>query len=211
MSTLSRTLMAAACLAVAPQVCAQSVDLSIIGNILPGACTATLGGGGVIDLGTVLAEKLDPVEETSLGSVRVPLTVVCQAPVRFAFMGIDNTGDSASVATRYGLGLSPAGEKIGGVVISFKEPTVNGVPLYYTRSEDGGQAWESSGNDGPTWLGKVSINGFSTSPGVLTGPDLIASLQTDLEVRTYIQPTSALTVEGNVPINGSATIDLIYL
>lgn len=211
MSTLSRMLVAAACLAVTPQVSAQSVDLSIIGNILPGACTATLGGGGVIDLGTVLAEKLDPVEETSLGSVRVPMTVVCQVPVRFAFKGIDNTGDSASAATRYGLGLSPAGEKIGGAVISFKEPTADGIPLHYTRSEDGGQTWEVSSNEGFTWLGKASINGFSITPGEMTGPAPIASLQTDLEVRTYIQPTSALTLEGDVPINGSATIDLIYL
>jgi type 1 fimbria pilin len=211
MLTLSRTLIALACVVLAPRVCAQSLDLSIIGTILPGACTVELGGGGVIDLGTVLAEKLDPDEETSLGSVLVPMTVACQVPVRFAFMGLDNTGDTASVATRYGLGLSPDGEKIGGAVIRFKDPTSNGVPVHYTRSEDGGQQWEASSNAGTTWLGKASINGFSTTAGSVDGPDPMESLQTELEVRTYIQPTSALTIEGNVPINGRATIDLIYL
>lgn len=57
----------------------------------------------------------------------------------------------------------------------------------------------------------MSINGFSTAPGVVTGPDPIASLQVDLEVRTYVQPTNALTIDDNVPIHGSATVDLIYL
>lgn len=211
MMTLSRTLIALAFVVAAPRVYAQSTDLSIIGNILPGACAAELGGDGIVDLGTVLAEKLSATDETALAAVQVPLTVTCQVPVRFAFMGIDNTGDSASVATRYGLGLSPEGEKIGGAVISFKDPTADGAPVHYTRSEDGGQQWEPSGNEGVTWLGKVSINGFSTTAGALTGPDPISSLQVNLLVRTYIQPTNALTIAGDVPINGSATIDLIYL
>lgn len=195
----------------APRVLAQSAELSIVGNLLPGACNTVLEGGGVVDLGTTLAEKLSPSEETALGSVRLPMTVTCLVPVRFAFMGIDNTGDSASVATRYGLGLSPDGERIGGAVISFKDPATDGAPVHYTRSEDGGQQWEPSGNAGSTWLGKVSINGFSTASGVVTGPDPMASLKVDLEIRTYIQPTNALTVDDNVPIQGSATIDLIYL
>ncbi len=211
MLTLSRMLMAMACVALAPRVCAQSLDLSIVGTILPGACSAELGGGGVIDLGTVLAEKLDPVEETSLAPVLVPLTVTCQVPVLFAFKGADNTGDSASVVTRYGLGLTADGEKIGGAVIRFRDPTSDGAPVYYTRSEDGGQEWEVSGNTGTTWLGKASINGFAATEGSVGGPDHLSSLQTQLEIRTYIQPTSALTIDGNVPINGRVTIDLIYL
>ncbi|WP_070207972.1 MULTISPECIES: DUF1120 domain-containing protein [Stenotrophomonas] len=211
MMKFTTALMTLGLYAAATPVLAQSAELTIVGNLLPGACTTVLAGGGVVDLGTTLAEKLDPTEETSLGSVRVAMTVTCLVPVRFAFMGIDNTGDSASVATRYGLGLSPDAEKIGGAVISFKDPSSDGSPVHYTRSEDGGQQWEPSGNEGSTWLGKVSINGFSTAPGVVTGPDPIASLQVDLEVRTYVQPTNALTIDDNVPIHGSATVDLIYL
>ncbi|WP_315387725.1 DUF1120 domain-containing protein [uncultured Stenotrophomonas sp.] len=211
MKRSTHALMTLALLLAAPRASAQSAELTIVGNLLPGACTTVLEGGGVVDLGTTLMEKLSTTEETSLGSVRVPMTVSCQVPVRFAFMGIDNTGDSASVATRYGLGLSPDGEKIGGAVISFKDPDTAGTPVHYTRSEDGGQQWEPSGNEGSTWLGKVSINGFSAASGVVTGPDPLASLQVDLEIRTYIQPTNALTIDDNVPIHGSATIDLIYL
>lgn len=211
MKRSTHALMTLALLLAAPRASAQSAELTIVGNLLPGACTTVLEGGGVVDLGTTLMEKLSPTEETSLGSVRVPMTVSCQVPVRFAFMGVDNTGDSASVATRYGLGLSPDGEKIGGAVISFKDPDTAGTPVHYTRSEDGGQQWEPSGNEGSTWLGKVSINGFSAASGVVTGPDPLASLQVDLEIRTYIQPTNALTIDDNVPIHGSATIDLIYL
>lgn len=198
-------------LAAAPPVLAQSAELTIIGNLLPGACNTVLEGGGVVDLGTTLLEKLNPNEETSLGSAMVPMNVTCQIPVRFAFMGIDNTGDSASSATRYGLGLSPDGERIGGAVISFKEPSSDGSPVHYTRSEDGGQQWEPSGNAGSTWLGKQSINGFSTASGATTGPDPLSSLQVILKVRTYIQPANELTIDDNVPINGSATVDLIYL
>jgi hypothetical protein len=211
MMTFTNALMTFGLFAAAPTVLAQSAELSIIGNLLPGACSTVLEGGGVVDLGTTLLEKLNTNEETSLGTALVPMTVTCQIPVRFAFMGIDNTGDSASVGTRYGLGLSPDGERIGGAVISFKDPSSDGSPVHYTRSEDGGQQWEPSGNAGSTWLGKQSINGFSTASGATTGPDPMASLQVNLEVRTYIQPTNELTIDDNVPIHGSATVDLIYL
>lgn len=154
MMKFTTALMTLGLYAAATPVLAQSAELTIVGNLLPGACTTVLAGGGVVDLGTTLAEKLDPTEETSLGSVRVAMTVTCLVPVRFAFMGIDNTGDSASVATRYGLGLSPDAEKIGGAVISFKDPSSDGSPVHYTRSEDGGSNGSPAGTRAPPGSGR---------------------------------------------------------
>jgi len=208
---IAKSLLALALLAAASGASAQSADVAITGKIFPAACTTELGNGGTIELGDILAEKLNASSETFWGATVVPMTVTCQSAVRFAFIGIDNADGTASEASRYGLGLSPSGEKIGGYVISYRDPLGDRAPVHYTRSPDLGLEWETSGNDNLTWLGKNSFTGFSAASGVVSGPDPFKSLQVNLEVKTYLQGRDELTIEGDVPVNGSMTVDFLYL
>jgi hypothetical protein len=62
-------------------------DLMVKGAITPGgACT--LGIANVLRLGTINREMLDPdpSKETELEEQRLPVTVVCPQPTRFAFV-----------------------------------------------------------------------------------------------------------------------------
>lgn len=201
----------AACAASTTDASAQSAELSITGRIPPSACSATLSNDGVVDLGAIRAQSLKRSEETLIREVVVPMQVACSSPIRFAFLGVDNTGDSATVASRYGLGFSPAGEKLGSYVISFEDPSMDGAPGYYTRSSDGGSRWDPSDNTGDTGLGKAMMSGFSSARGVFHGPEPVKFLQVGLRVRIYIAPIDTLTVTGDVILRGSTTIEMTYL
>lgn len=189
---------------------AQSVELTLTGRIPPAVCSITLANGGVVDLGTMRLQSLNLTEETLVGDAEVPMSVTCDAPMRFAFMGTDNTSNSAPIPARYGLGLTPAGEKIGGAVVSFEDASADGHPAYYTRSDDHGSRWDAAHNGGPRLLEKSAISAFSTTAGTYDGPDPIQSLQVKLRVKTYIAPVDTLTIEGEVLIKGSATIEMSY-
>lgn len=205
------TLLALAMAAIAPNAFAQSADLSITGRIFPGACTVELGNGGVADLGSIRAETLNAAEETALDPVTLPMTVACESEVRYAFTGTDNAGDSSPYTGRYGLGLTPTDEKIGSATIKVMDVTADTEVGNGTSSSDNGETWSSANPSGLNSILPSHLLGFAKTQGVTTGPDPIKSLQSTLEVRAYIEPTDSLTIGGDVPINGSVTIDLLYL
>ncbi|WP_367345914.1 DUF1120 domain-containing protein [Stenotrophomonas bentonitica] len=209
---LTNTLFALMLVSASPSAFAQSADVSITGKIFPGACTVTLGGGGVADLGDIRADTLSQDSTTELAPVDMALAVGCESPVRFAFVGVDNTPDSALVENQYGLGLTPAGEKIGGADIRLFDIDIDGARGYWTRSYNDGETW-SPGDDVFTQppLMQHYILGFSAETGSTTGPDPIKALQGQVRVVARIAPAVELTLTEDVAINGSATINLIYL
>ncbi|WP_102946835.1 DUF1120 domain-containing protein [Stenotrophomonas sp. VV52] len=209
---LSNTLFALMLVSAAPGALAQSADLSITGNIFPGACTVTLGGGGVADLGDIRTDTLSHDTTTELAPVDMSLGVVCESPVRFAFVGVDNAIDSTLVENQYGLGLTPAGEKIGGADIRFFDIDIDSARGYWTRSYNDGETW-SPGDDvfmQPPLM-QHYILGFTTQTGATTGPAPIKALQGQVRVVARIAPAAELTLTEDVAINGSATINLTYL
>jgi type 1 fimbria pilin len=206
----TRTLLALAVATAAPSAFAQSADLSIQGKITPGACAVELGGGGIVDLGTLSVKDLSPEGQTKLPEKELPLTVTCDSRMRFALDGVDNKGDSAIGMSAYGLGLTPNDEKIGRVYLSFRNPTADGAAAYATSSSSNGETWNpSSSSERP--LNTTLILGFNATEGVDTGPSPISLLQSTLVLDPYIVGTNELTIDDEVPINGSVTLDLVYL
>ncbi|MBR7512826.1 hypothetical protein KC219_21965, partial [Mycobacterium tuberculosis] len=55
------------------------------------------------------------------------------------------------------------------------------------------------------------ILGFTTEQSVTTGPSPIEALQGVVHVVAKIMPTNGLTLTEDAPINGSATLNVIYL
>lgn len=197
--------------AIAPNAFAQSADLSITGKILPSACVVELGNGGVAELGDIRSNALETDTSTTLDPVDLAMSVSCDSAVRFALGGVDNTGDSAYSAFRYGLGFTANEEKIGSASIGLKGVNIDGATGFATTSYDSGETWSDSVATSPTAIPKDGMMGFASQQGVTTGPSAVESLQGTLEVKAYIAPTSGMTLTGDVPINGSATINIMYL
>lgn len=198
--------------AFAPAAFAQSADLSIAGKIFPGACTVDLGGGGIADLGDIRADSLNTDTMTVFEPVEISLAVACESAVRFAFEGVDNAAASSAVAGHYGLGMTPADEKIGGAEIRIGGANADGVDAFWTVSQDSGLTWTSSDS---TYthppLVQDQIMGFTPEQSVTTGPSPIQALQANVHVVAKIMPTNGLTLTEDAPINGSATLNVIYL
>jgi type 1 fimbria pilin len=196
---------------IAPTALAQSADLSISGRIFPGACVVNLGSGGIADLGDIRAEALNAETTTLLEAVNVPLTVACESEVRFAFQGVDNNSDSSSVPYRYGLGLTSADEKIGSANVLVADVTADGVPGFGTLSGDGGETWNDSNAGGNFSLTLTDVLGFAKEQGTAAGPAAIKDTQGSVKVIAQIQPTNELTLTEEIQVNGSVTINLMYL
>jgi type 1 fimbria pilin len=197
--------------AIVPTASAQSADVSMSGRIFPGACVVQLGGGGIADLGDIRAETLNAESTTLLDPVSVPMTVACESAVRFAFQGVDNNNDSSSVAYRYGLGLTPADEKIGSANVLVADVTADGVSGFGTLSSDGGDTWNDSNAGGNFSLTMTDLLGFTKEQDTATGPAAIKDLQGTVKVIAQIQPTDELTLTEDVQVNGSVTVNLMYL
>ena len=209
----SRTLLAlaiASSAAIAPSAFAQSADLSISGRIFPGACVVELGNGGTADLGDIRLDSLQTDITTVLDDVDMSMTVSCESAVRFAFQGVDNSGDTSINDAQYGLGLTAADEKIGGARIGLVDVTVDGEVGHARTSEDGGQNWVIDLVPGYAQIGKNTLLGFNNVRNDV-GPSATENLLGTLKVRATIAPTDTLTVTDEVQINGSATVNLVYL
>lgn len=196
--------------AIAPTAFAQSADLSVNGRIFPGACVVELGNGGNADLGDVRLDSLQSDIHTVLDDVDLPMSVSCESAVRFAFQGVDNTPDTSINAAQYGLGRTSADEKIGSARLGLADVTIDGEEGRGRTSVDGGANWVIDLFPRNAYIGMNHLLGFNA---VLeeASPAAIKNLQGTLKVKATIAPTSALTVTDEVQINGSATINLVYL
>ncbi|WP_315387729.1 DUF1120 domain-containing protein [uncultured Stenotrophomonas sp.] len=207
----TKTLFALALVATAPAAFAQSADLSVAGKLYPGTCSVDLGNAGVADFGDIRSNALNADQVTLLDPVTLPLTVACDGEVRFAFEGVDNASSSSTQSDRYGLGFTAADEKIGNANLFVADVTADGVPGYGTRSDDNGITWGDSNPGGNYSLAMHDLVGFAKDEAVGTGPAPIENLQGSLKVWAQIQPTDELTITEDVQINGSASLNIVYL
>lgn len=190
----------------------ESADLSITGTIFPGSCTFELGNGGVADLGSINTAQLSADAYTDLTPVDLTATIACESAVRYALRGTDNTTDTSAYAGRYGLGLTPDNEKIGGAQIELVDVLADGVPGYGTQSDDGGQSWTVAQNGGiNNVIGMADLRGYAKESGVTAGPAPTEMMVGTLRISARIQPVNELTISDDVPIDGKVSLDLIYL
>lgn len=186
-------------------VAASSVDLAVKGVITPSACTPTLSNGGVIDHGKISAKDLKPTLPTTLGQTLLTMEVTCDAATLFALRGIDNRAATSNSVYNYGLGLVNDTQKLGWFWMSFEKPIADDIPVRLITS------W-----DGTTWSTDQSIwytglwAGFAAADD-LTQPIAIQKLTTQIRVRTVVRPANNLDLSNEVPIDGSATLEVRYL
>ena len=194
---------------------ASTVELTVTGLITPMACTPVLSSGGRVDFGKISQKDLNQATGTRLPLKYLTLTVSCNAAGRYALRMRDNRDGTAHVNSEiyYGLGLDKSGNKIGVYSVSFdpKQTVVDDLPqVYGTESTTGGVAWRTS-NTNPIDIGSRSLLGFTDVVGSTAGPSAIQTLSSTLKLEAVINAKQNLDLSTDTPMDGSATLEVVYL
>ncbi|AFQ50026.1 DUF1120 domain-containing protein [Burkholderia cepacia] len=206
---LAPSLLASALLLSAGQALAGA-DLSVSGRIQPGACSLALGNGGTIDLGTISPKDLKEDEATVFDQHEISLGIHCQAPTKVAFRALDNRAGTALDGYWFGLGAS-GGKSVGRYSLVPRSRVGDGAELVHLMKSDGG-AWKvpPGGSTATTWGIDPSVLSSWAEPGQ-TLPQAFRNISSRLGFYIQIAPTKDLDLSQQVPIDGSATMELIYL
>lgn len=194
---------------------ASTAELTVKGLITPMACTPLLSSNGLVDFGKISRNDLNLTNGTRLPHKYLTLTINCNAAGRFALRMRDNRDGTAHVNSEifYGLGLDTAGNKIGVYSLTFdpKQTSVNDVAVVYgTESTTGGVAWRTS-NLNPIDVGSRSLLGFTDVVGSVAGPSAIQTLSSTLKLEATINARQNLDLSVETPMDGSATLEVVYL
>ncbi|MCF5053763.1 DUF1120 domain-containing protein [Pseudomonas syringae] len=192
----------------APAFAASTVDLTVKGIITPNACTPGLSGGGVIDHGKMSAKDLNTDRTTPLPAVSLQMTVTCDAPVLFAIKATDNRFGSGS-GSSFGLGFINGTQKLGFYNLnlgSFANPPVaDGEVVQAIASFDNGTTWERFDSfEHGLMLSVATLADVST-------PRPTRELVTEVNYNGFINRTDGLDLSNEVTIDGSATLEVLYL
>lgn len=201
------TLFAALLIASAGNVmAASSVDLTVKGLITPSACEPNLSNGGVADIGKISAKDLNADQPTNLAQQNLQLTVTCDAATLMAMELTDNRPGSnyEDYIGAYGLGLINGTEKLGDMEIRIINPVADSVAAKMIASQDGGLTWFSD----RYFMRDNILSVANTSADV---PIPVQLFTGDLYIAPRIAPTSGLTLNNEVDIDGSATLTVKYL
>lgn len=200
---------------------ASSIDVKVTGTITPGSCVPTLTGGGTFDYGKIGAAEVDQAKFTSLPEKSFPLSISCDAPTKVAIKAIDNRlssvvpGAAAAVVTgtndnhNFGLG-TVAGFNVGGYIIRVKQNsfTADGTAVSTITSTNSGTTWQSTAAG---VVSKINTSLVTWKSPTLEGPVAFKNLSGTFSVQAFLNKGSELTLTDDVPLDGSATLELVYL
>ncbi len=189
-----------------PTWAAAIVDITVTGRLTPDACHVELSEEGVVDHGKIPAHALSSDEFTVLPSRFLELSVRCARPMLFALVGVDNRSESALTPDLYGLGrnIHAPAERLGSVALSYLNPQGDAQPMQVLISADNGETWTPSPNAEPKAYVGFALQGDRQ-------PDFIRQLTARLHVETFISFSNYLTLDQEVPLDGSIVLDLRYL
>ena len=203
----SRALITAAFLlaGVSNVMAASSVDLGVVGVITPSACTPTLSNNGVVDHGKVSVQDFPDSGNKKLPTTTLQLVVACNAPMLMAIKPTDNRAGTALYPwpEYFGLGLASGGEKIGWYELVMRSATADDVPGVVIDSYDG--RWSEAENTvwGAGVMRTVGSTGWAPLP--------LTTFKADVDVYTTLTDKTNLPISEEIQIDGSATLDVVYL
>lgn len=196
--------------------------LKVQGTLTNAACSPSIGNGGVIDYGYIRLGELSATENNKLGQKQVPVTITCTAPTKVGFTILDNRGDSNAQLPldiggnlnqsvkyyTYGVGTTTEGVKIGDYGMWMTDITADGNTVdAVVNNHD----WEAT-----KWR-KSSIprsDAFSTTSFAATGteaPIAITTANFNFVTNLMIRDTTSLAITDDTPLDGQATMTLVYL
>lgn len=206
----------------------DTAELSVKGVIRPTACAPSLSGGGLVNYGLIESTHLSANQATALEPKTVSFTMTCSAPARVALRLIDNRSDSIvpglvnhlvgefiPYTKAYGLGAAD-GTNIGAYVVELDLNSFSGTAV------EGGENMHAEPLTGTSsqWLQGSFMKYFGTDPysrlkafksSSGTGPGAWSSLAGNLIVSPIIDQRSKLPLTEEINLDGSATLEVIYL
>jgi len=205
---------------------ADTAELKVKGSVQPSACTLTLSADGVVDMGRIPTSRLDLIRSTYLGSKLVPLNISCPTGAAKLALKFQDNRTSSVVAglirtidnglpdsQAFGLGTFD-GKKIGiytlEIVEGFQVTKADGTTakLYSSTSSNGTGWYAGQGSDyHMVTRGLESWGSSQVSPE----PVAVRSLSSKLLVRVIIDELRNLSTKNDIPLDGSATLEMVYL
>ncbi|WP_034295412.1 DUF1120 domain-containing protein [Herbaspirillum sp. RV1423] len=192
---------------------ADTAELKVKGVIKPAACKPNFSSGGVVDYGDIPAASLTAGQYKKLVTKQVDFRIDCDAATKMAIKLTDNRASSrvpgitgaATDPYNYGLG-TVNGKQVGGYSLSFDASTMtDGNSVRNIFSPDGGKSW---------YGGAVNIqhDGEYFSFGDTNNlPVAFKQLTAKINIDTVLNKPENLNLSNDVPLDGSSTIEVIYL
>ncbi|HIF6298116.1 TPA: DUF1120 domain-containing protein [Klebsiella michiganensis] len=206
---------------------ADSFNINVTGVISPAACEANITGGETIDYGTIPANTLTADDVTLLPAKQTAFTITCDAPTKLGFRTVDNRTSSRMTMSEQvtfdwggrwsknllnGLGVDGQGNNIGGWAAELSATSSDTV-----SAPDGIYSLD----DGTTWTKRPSTStialhnrsGFVQTiaePGSVV-PVAFSTLTSTLNIQALINPASTLDLSQPVTLDGSVTVEMVYL
>ncbi|WP_343587796.1 DUF1120 domain-containing protein [Herbaspirillum sp.] len=206
-----------AALAAGAALAAPTVELKVTGVIKPPACLPTFSGGGVVDYGVIPAASLSVGQYKTLDKKQLSFQVSCDAPVKMGVTFNDNRATSrvggivsavsANPNERFNFGLGTvAGKNVGGYALTLEPAltTGDGAPVDNIYTTDNGRTWSAA-------VGLDHINLFAFAAKGDNKPVAVKQLSVMINVQAVLNKPEELPLTQDVPLDGSATIEVKYL
>lgn len=214
---------------------AVSVDLRVVGTLIPGACEPVLANRGVIDYGYITADQLSPDKYTALAVKSLELTIICTAPAKIAIKAVNERPGTVAGGVENGVSLAASSpvalfdgvfHAVVGLGLNGSEP-IGGYALravagsFRADGNDVINIWQNSDNDPDNWSVTTSATSLYTTNSVYRhlswaapGTELplaFTVLNGRLEVQAYINHRDKLVLNSAVPLDGLTLIEVVYL
>ncbi|ROL62768.1 hypothetical protein BHU25_24150 [Pseudomonas vranovensis] len=192
----------------------STAELALQWQIQPAACTPLLSQGGVVDYGKISLQSLNSDKRTRLPTRQLNLSIQCDSPARYALLMQDNRDGTAVVDSLnfYGLGRDASENKIGlyEVQIDPLHISADQLPAVYVTQSTRGTGWSTAGSTSKP-LTTTTLLGFNDVENNSNGPIAIRHLSTPINIMPVIAATDELDNRQDIHLDGSATIEIIYL
>ena len=211
---------------------ADTTELKVKGSVKPPSCTLNLAAGGVIDYGNIPPSRLSNTAATKLERRTTAFNIDCATGKAMVALKLsDNRASSVVPAIMsfsngykddnfaYGLGIVD-GKKVGIYTVSMTKVQADGynIALYLNRG---------LGSDPTIWNNAYSSNGAffrptliytwapndpeSTRTAAQHAPGAFSTVAGELTVEVTIDKLANLPVRDAIPLDGSSTLELVYL
>lgn len=214
---MKKTLIAAALMLCTGSAFAEpTVVLQVQGKLTNASCTPELGNGGEVDYGYIHLSTLSATAVNLIGEKSIDLTINCTVATKVALTANDNRSDSnakvkvdfvAEDYYQYGVGKTDAGVNIGDYTLFANSgAVVDGATVQTIGRNSSSENWKATKglrSDGVTSM--TVANAGSLEPLAFTTATI------PLTTTLAIQPTDTLAITDDTPIEGQATITLLYL
>ena len=189
-------------------------QLVVRGTITPAACNLSLGGGGIIDYGTIRSGELSQTAFNPREEKTTSVAVNCgTTPAKFALAVTDLQagskvtgilGTGYTEAQNFGLG-AVSSRRTGGYSVTLRDLRSSGVVLNPIMRVSTG-AWQNSD-------GKVAQapSQYSWRNGSTVTPASISQLTGVIAVKAVINRAQDLDLTRDVTLDGRATLVLSYI